>query len=400
MTVPTPIWRLQAHYFAIYAVFGSVTPYLPIYLRDNKGISPADMGFIFAVGQGSVLLMPVLITFLADRYRLVRPLLIGLFLINIVAMTALTSAVGFWLCLTWIAINRLALQPQLALGDGLYFTLQADPTQPRSSYPMIRVWGAIGFIIPSVVMFAVYQAGGDVTWLPPITALFALAGIANSLGLPVRSPVPETTAKARVPTWEAAKVLARPPLALFCLGVGFVIFSNMAFYTFYPLYLTQQVGFAEKWVGPISSLGVGLEVLYILGLDRMKRRFGYEGIMALGSAASVFRLTCLGFLPTPFFAVFFQLFHGMTILGFMILPVMYLNSHAGAGYRNSIQGLFVMLSSGVFAIAGHIFAGQVAEIGLLTLFRASLAVCLLGVVLTGLSFWCARRTPPPPAPTT
>ena len=329
LSAPTPIWRLQAHYFAIYSVFGSVTPYMPIYLRETKGISPSEMGYIFAVGQASVLLMPVLITFLADRYRLVRPLLIGLFLLNLVAMTALIGATGFWLCLVWIALNRLALQPQMALGDGIYFTLQADPNQPRSSYSLIRVWGAVGFIIPSAVMFAAYHLGGGVTWLPAITGVFALLGIVNSFGLPMRSPVSESTAKAKVPTLEAAKVLARPPLALFCLGVGFVVFSNMAFYTFYPLYLTQQVGIAEKWVGPISSMGVGLEVLYILGLDRMKRRFGYGGIMALGSAASLFRLACLGFLPTPFFAVIFQLFHGMTVLGFMILPVMYLNSHAG-----------------------------------------------------------------------
>ena len=101
-------------------------------------------------------------------------------------------------------------------------------------------------------------------------------------------------------------------------------------------------------------------------------------------------------MPTPFFAVCFQLFHGLTIIGFFIVPVMYLNAHAEEGYRNSIQGLYVVLVAGFFSIAGNIFAGHVAELGLITLYRASLAICTLGVILTGLSFWLAKRTPDHP----
>ena len=391
MSAPTAIRRLQAHYFAIYAVFGAVTPYMPLYLRDIKGLSPSEMGTIFAAGQSAVLFMPVLMTYLADRYRLVRPLFIVLFTFNVIAMTSLVGAVGFWASLLWISLNRLATQPQVALGDGLYFTLQADPKQPRASFSMVRVWGTIGFIAPSVIFYVGYEVGGGITWIPWVTALAGCLGIANAFRLPMRSAALPTATRPKVPTLEAARVLARPPLALFCLGVGFVIFSNMAFYSFYPLYLTTEVGIAEKWVGPISSLGVGIEVFYILSLDRLKRRFGFEGIIAMGAFASLFRFACLAYLPTPFFAVFFQVFHGLTVLGFLIVPVMYLNAHAEEGYRNSVQGLYVMLVSGVFAIAGNIVAGHVAEIGLIELYKVSLGVCLLGIILTGVGLWLGRR---------
>jgi MFS transporter, PPP family, 3-phenylpropionic acid transporter len=394
VSAPTSVRRLQAHYFAIYAVFGSVTPYLSIYLSDHKGISLADIGIIFAVGQSAVLIMPMAMTYLADRYRLVRPLFVTLFSINVLAMAALFGAIGFWACLLCIAVNRLATQPQVALGDGLYFTLQADANQPRVSFSTVRVWGTIGFIAPSIAMFAAYQLGGGVDWLPGITALFATMGVINAWGLPMRSARNNSEEKQQMPTLAAAKVLAQPHLLLFCLGCGTVVFTNMAFYGFYPLYLTDQVGIAEQWVGPISSLGVAIEILYILGLERMKRRFGFGGIIALASVASLFRFACLAFLPTPFFAVCFQVFHGMTIVGFFIVPVMYLNAHASAGFRNSIQGLYVVLVAGFFSIAGNVFAGHVAELGLITLYKASLGICLLGVTLTGLSFWLAKRAHP------
>ncbi len=391
MSAPTSIRRLQAHYFAIFAVFGAVTPYISIYLRDVKGLSPSEMGNIFATGQSAVLFMPVLMTYLADKYRVVRPLLVTLFALNLIAMTALAGALGFWACLLWISFNRLATQPQVALSDGLYFTLQAEPDQPKAPFSKVRVWGTIGFIAPSIVFYLGYEFGGGITWIPWVTAAAAALGIINAFGLPMRSAAISKKPSNKVPTLEAARVLARPPLALFSIGVGFVFFTNMAFYGFYPLYLTSEVNIAEKWIGPISSLGVGMEIFYVLALDRLKKRFGFEGIIALGAIASLFRLACLAYLPTPFFAVFFQVFHGLTVIGFMIVPVMYLNTHAEEGYRNSIQGLFIMLVAGAFSIAGNIVAGQIAEIGLLTLFRASLIFCLIGIVLIVVSFWLQRR---------
>ena len=369
-----------------------MTPYISIYLADVKGISPSELGKIFATGQAGVLFMPVLMTFLADRHRIVRPLLIALFTLNLVAMTALAGAFGFWACLLWISVNRLATQSQVALSDGLYFTLQADPSQPRAPFSKVRVWGTIGFTAPSIVFYVGYEFGGGITWIPWVTASAAILGIINAFGLPMRSAEIAKGKRTKVPTLEAARVLARPPLALFTIGVGFIFFTNMAFYGFYPLYLVSEVSIAEKWVGPISSLGVGLEIFYVLSLDRLKRRFGYEGLILLGAAATLFRLVCLAYLPTPFFSVFFQVFHGLSVIGLMIVPIMYLNTHAEEGYRNSIQGLYTMLVAGVFAIIGNVAAGYLAEIGLITLFRVSVFVCLIGIALITAGFHLQRRT--------
>ncbi|GAB5560348.1 MAG: hypothetical protein SynsKO_19950 [Synoicihabitans sp.] len=40
------------------------------------------------------------------------------------------------------------------------------------------------------------------------------------------------------------------------------------------------------------------------------------------------------------------------------------DTHAEEGFRNSIQGLYTMLVAGVFAVAGNVAAGYLAEIGL------------------------------------
>jgi len=391
--VPTfsPIRHLQLHYFAIYAIMGSFTPFMPLYLSDLKGLTPSEIGLMFATGQALVAFMPVLLTFLADRYRLANPLLIALFSLNIIAMAGISGAYGFWICLAWITLNRISTQPQLAVGDGLFFSLQAGTEQPKISFSRVRVWGTVGFIFPSVMLFAAYHFGGTIALMPALTALWALFGIANASRLPVRLPASESTKRQGAPTWEAAKVLLRPPLAFFVLGVGFVLMSNMAYYGFYPIYLTDQVGIGEKWVGPISSLGVVMEILYMLNFERIKKRVGLEGVMALGGLSMVFRFACLAFLPTPFFAVFFQVFHGIAIIGFMVVPMIYLNEHAGDGYRNSIQGVYAMIVTGVFAVVGNVISGLLADISLLVLYRGALGFCLFGIALIGVGFSLARR---------
>ncbi len=335
--------------------------------------------------------MPVLLTYLADRFRLVRPLLLTMFLINIAAMTAMIGAAGFWPCLVWIAINRMVTHPQITLADGIYFSLQSDPTQPRAPYASVRVWGTVGYIAPSLVIYTSYYLGdfckGGLEWVPYVAGGFAVLGLINALKLPPRyNRIDTAHAPPRVPTLAAARVLLRPRLSVFLVGVGFVVMSNMAFYSFYPLYLTTQVGIGERWVGLISSLGVAIEILYILRLESLRRRIGFGGLLVLGGIASLFRLACLAFLPTPFFSIVFQLVHGLTVIGYMIVPVMYLNTHAGEGYRNSIQGVYVMVIQGVFSIAGNILSGQLAEIGLLTLYRYALVICAVGLVLVALSF--------------
>ena len=50
-----------------------------------------------------------------------------------------------------------------------------------------------------------------------------------------------------------------------------------------------------------------------------------------------------------------------------------------------------MLVAGVFSIAGNVAAGYLAEIGLITLFRVSVIVCVVGMILIAAGFRLQRR---------
>lgn len=382
---PDPaLQRLRWHYLSVYGVFGCVSPYLSVYLGDVKGLSPSQIGLIFALGQAGVLVLPALMTLLADRYRIVSPLMVALFGVNLTAMAGLSVATGFAACLVAVVLNQFANQPQLALSDGLFFSLQAQPGRKRVPFSKVRVFGTIGFIVPSVILFFVYSWGG-LTLVPYAAMVMAVIGLLNARRLPRR--LPDSGPKAtRLPTAEAARMLRQPRLALFCLGLGCIFAANAAYYAFYPVYLTRQVGIDSRWIGLVANVGVAIEILYMLGFERLRARFGLAGLTLAGISAVLLRNALLAFVPVASAAIGLQSFHGLAIVGVHIAPLMILNDLVTSEtYRNSVQGLYAMLVVGVFGIIGNLAAGQLAELGLPLLYRSALAAAAVGFVLVVIS---------------
>lgn len=170
-----------------------------------------------------------------------------------------------------------------------------------------------------------------------------------------------------------------------------ILFTNAAYYSFYPLYLTEVVGFAPRWVGLIASLGVVLELGYLILFDRFRNHLSLPKILAVGALACALRLAILAYLPSPFWAIVLQLSHGLTVLGAFIVPAMYLNTLAGDTFRSSVQGLYVMVVPGAFSILGNVVAGQLATRGLRMLFEVNLWIAIAGAGLIALAFQMERR---------
>jgi Na+/melibiose symporter-like transporter len=383
----TPLFRLRVHFFVLYAIFGAVSPYLSVYLRDVKGLEPSQIGTAYAFALTGVLFMPALMTLLADRYGVVRPLLLGLFALQVLALGLLTQAVGFLPSLLCVCLLYLAHFPKVALSDGAFFAWQSDPTAPRVPFPKVRVWGTLGFIAGGAGVFFAFRASPTLA-MPAVAIVAALLGAWNSQSLPQRPVDAGREGGARWPSLEAAQLFRRPRLALFCAGMGLIVSTNSFYYGFYPLYLTEQVAVPARWVGLVANIGVAIEVAWLLSMDRMQARFGLGGVVLLGGLACVVRQAILAFLPYAGAAVALQGLHGLTIVGVLVTPLMYLNSFARDGIRHSVQGLYAMLVAGAFGILGHYVAGQLAQSGLLTLYRTGFVVCAVGL---GIVAWALRR---------
>ena len=386
---------IKAQYFLSFAVMGSLMPFLSVFLKE-RGLSRIQIGTVTAVSGLAVLFTPVIAALLADTRWSGRRLLIGVYTASGVLLVALVSMRGgFWVMLTLLPLHYLAFAPTNALQDGVYFLTRSRLTadgRPFTPYHHVRVWGTIGFMAPTVLLFAFLRAGASTDLVITCGVLFCVLGLLNALSLPhldvvasSSSTAPPKPVTGKLPTLLAARALLKPPLLGFCIAMGLAHMANAAYYSFYPLYLTDEVGLSHEWVGVVANVGVGLEILYVLGYGRLQGSLGFRRLIALGIACLAVRLGLLAASDSVWVAVGTQAVHGYVVLVMHVTPPVFLNRFAHDHHRHSIQGVYIMAVYGAGRVAGNYLAGVLAQESLALMFTASTGVCVVAAALAAIT---------------
>ncbi|CAA9417156.1 MAG: hypothetical protein AVDCRST_MAG64-3076 [uncultured Phycisphaerae bacterium] len=412
---------VRAQFFLTFAVLGTVLPYAPVFFRE-AGLSQTQVGLAFALWSAAQILSPVLVAWAADTRVDPRRLVLLCMAGSAASLLALGFARGVGPVLGVWAAYCLASIPLLPLLDGIYFSYRNQHERrgvPLPPYHRVRVWGTIGFIGPSLLLYGLLRGGMPVAGALMSGAVLAglAAGQARLLrdprdlpaGFPVlprdaARPVPLPPAAAAdegaradppprpgtgLPTAAAARTLLRPNLLVFCAALFLAQMASTAMAAFYPVYLTERVGIAVEWVGLIAQVGVVVEVFFVWGFGWVADRLGTKGVLVAGLACVAVRLALMAAFATVPVAVGTQLFHGIHVLMMGVMPQTFLDRHAADDCRHSIQGVYVMLM-GVGKAAGSLAAGPVAAHSLQAVFGYGAALC---AVAAGLALAAFRETP-------
>ncbi|HEX8914295.1 MAG TPA: MFS transporter [Humisphaera sp.] len=396
---------LRASYFLIFAVLGAVLPYATIYFQES-GLSPTQVGYAFAIWSGASIASPVLVAWAADAALDPRRLVLlcsggaGACLVGLGFVRGVGSLFAVWTA--YCAIST----PLLPLLDGIYFGQERVRTaagEPPRAYHRVRVWGTVGYLLPAAILFEPLRRHAPAAYALMSGAAFAaVAALHAQLVADPRLPGPAggavvSTAKARLPTAAAARVLFRPQIAVFCAALFLGQMASYALAAFFPQYLTKRVGMDAGWAGAVSNFGVVIEVLFVLGAARMTRALGVKGMIVVGLAATAVRLGMLAAVASVAVALASVLVHGLLVVVLGVLPQPFLDRYADDGYRHSVQGVFVMLM-GFGKVAGSLAAGLIAQRSLEAAFAFAAGLCVLGAALAAVAFRERRDDPvPPPA---
>lgn len=403
---------VRAQFFLTFAVLGTVLPYAPVFFRE-AGLSQTQVGLAFALWSAAQILSPVLVAWAADTRVDPRRLVLLCMAGSGASLLALGFARGVGPVLAVWGVYCLASIPLLPLLDGIYFSLRqrrGERGEPLRPYHRVRVWGTVGFIVPSLLLYWLLHEGMPVAGaLMSGAALAALAAVQAMLLEDPRATVPPAVGRADaaaatsdecaadpppragagLPTAAAARTLLRPNLLVFCAALFLAQMASTAMAAFYPVYLTERVGIAVEWVGLIAQVGVVVEVFFVWGFGWLADRIGTKGVLVAGLACVALRLLLMAAFATVPVAVGTQLFHGIHVLMMGVMPQTFLDRHADDDCRHSIQGVYVMLM-GVGKMAGSLAAGPVAAHSLQAVFGYGAALC---AVAAGLALAAFRETP-------
>ena len=388
--VRLPMTRLGVMMFLEFFLWGAWTVPMGKYLA-TLFTAEADVGQIigqaYSTGSIAAIIAPLFVGLLADRFLPGQVVLGLLHLLGTGFLYAVAQADDpsnfYWLLLG----AGLCYMPTLALVNSVSFDLLKNP---QKQFPLVRVWGTIGWIAAGITVGSVLPAVLEEGLLPAaVTGLmlgdastfdagktnlpFLLAAATSLLlGLYCFS-LPSSPPKAKGEPISVAKLLGFDAIGLL-KQPAFAVFAVASFLICIPLAVYYAM--ANKYIGDMGiqqSLGLGSETVMTFGqmseigfmllMPFFLARFGVKTMLLGGMLAWVVRYALFAFgAEQAWMLTLAVILHGICYDFFFVTGQLYTDHVAPRHLRASAQGLIALLTYGAGMYVGNIAFPQVADV--------------------------------------
>jgi len=362
--------KLTGLSFLQFFIWGSWLITIGSYCFVNKQWQPDEFGIIFSTMGFAALFMPAIAGILTDRYVPAQVLYgifhiiggIGLFILPI----AETPTEMFWILLG----TMFFYMPTISLSNTVAYTL-LKKLDIIKSFPPIRVWGTIGFII---ALWTISLSGWE-----QHPNQFYVGGISSiilaifSFTLPNCPPLGKTTVeRENRKFFTQALTLIRDKrfaiFLLFAMGMGAALQLTNMYGTpflkdFNSMYLYKD-SLTVRYPAMIISISQISETLFILTIPFFMKRFGIKNVIFFSIIAWVLRFGLFSF-GNPgdglWMIVLSCIIYGMAFDFFNVSGSLYIEQHVSENIRSSAQGMFTMMVNGIGAVLGSLISGYAIQ---------------------------------------
>jgi NHS family xanthosine MFS transporter len=362
--------RLAVMNFLQFFVWGSWLISLGAYMIVTLGFTGGEVGSIYATMGVASMFMPGVLGIIADRWMNAERVY-GVCHVMGGALLLWASTVKDFAQLYFIMLLAvLVYMPTIALNNTVSFKVL---TQGRldvvKTFPPIRVWGTIGFI---VAMWTVDFAG----WTRSNQQLYIGAGAALLLGVyaftlpkcpPAGSEAKRTLASALgLDAFALFRQRQMLVFFIFAMMLGAALQITNAFGgAFLDDFKTAYPGtFGVEHPNLLLSISQISETLFILAIPFFLRRFGIKIVMLISMFAWVFRFGLFA-VGDPagrlWMLVLSMIVYGMAFDFFNIYGSLFVDREVKQDIRASAQGLFMIMTNGLGAFFGGMASGWVVD---------------------------------------
>jgi nucleoside transporter len=350
--------RLSAMMFMQYAVPACFAPILSLYLKNNLGFTPVQVGWVLAITAMGAVLAPVLASYVADRLIPARLMLVLCHVLAGSVMLTLSFQKSFLPFLWLYFVYGLVFLPSHGLSNTVAFHHVSDV---KRDFGSIRLWGTVGWVFVAwtfgLFWLGAGENGGPDPRLPH--ALRLCAGISFTLAaysLTLPRVACKTGPRASIVPWEAFRVFARPSVAVLCIVTLFTSMIHQHYYYGMSIFM-RQLDVPENHIMALMSIGQFSEVIVMWFLGRALARFGMKRVILIGLCAQLVRY-CVFALGQPFsFVVAALANHGFCYAFFFTAGYLYIDEHSSAEARAGAQQIYTALIMGVGFFLGHTTGG-------------------------------------------
>lgn len=365
--------------FMVYFIWGSWLITLSAYWFQNKHWPSTLFGLVFSTMAISSIFTPTAAGILADRYINAEYLM---FLCNFIGAITLfilpsltTPTAFFWVMLLYMIFYK----PTLSLSASIsYSALQFDHLDIINDYPIIRVWGTIGFVI---ALWTISLCGWEKS---PIQ--FYVASAASlllslySFSLPRCKPLQPSSSsdeesaisvseRCGVEAFQIFRSSTMCVFFLFTTLLGAALQLTNAYgdtflhdFAHHPEYSNSLVVSYPAIFMSISQIS---EICFILTIPTVYTKCGIKITMSLSMFAWVIRFGCFAYAnPTDrlLLIIISCIAYGAAFDFFLISGSLFIDSQVENELRASAQGLFMCFVGGIGPLLGNFFAGWMISV--------------------------------------
>lgn len=364
-------YRLTLLSFLEFFIWGSWLITIGPYWFQNKKWAPDDFGDIFSTMGLSAIFMPAITGIIADRYINAERLL---------GICHLAGAVVLWFIPTVndpdlfyyvLLLYMVFYMPTIALANTVsYSALTQNGLDIVKSFPPIRVFGTVGFIVAMwIVSLLRLETSAGQFYVASIASL--LLGL-YAFTLPKCPPRAKTEGKLSI-----VETLGLKAFSLF-RNTRMALFFVFAMLLGAALQLTNAYGdtflhdfgkMAEykdslvvRYPAIIMSISQISETLFILTIPFFLRHFGIKQVMLFSMIAWVLRFALFAYGDPAgglWMIVLSCIVYGMAFDFFNISGSLFVDKQVAPSIRASAQGIFMMMTNGFGAWLGSKISGWV-----------------------------------------
>ncbi len=357
------IVRLCIMMFLLYIAYGAVLPIMTMYMTSMLNFTGSQTGFINAAMSISAFASPLIGVMLVDKIISAERMFVVCHIVAAIAMFYIRTATEYNQVLMLYIIYYAAFGPTLALSNAISFHHLPNA---RSKFGFIRVWGTFAWIFVGVAFSYLWLRGPDGQFMPErLSDCFTLACITSVClaiyGFTMPKRIIDSDQKKTLFPLSSFKVFCNRRMAF--VGVGFFIISAVGKYYYFgaSIYL-NAVGVSQENIMPLMAIGQIPEVIGMLLLNKLLKRYGCKKILMLGLIMELWRCGSLMHGGNIYIISTGLFCHGFSYSLFITTTFVFLENFCTNESRSGAHQLFSMLNAGFASLLGSILAGHCLDL--------------------------------------
>lgn len=334
--------------------FGAyVNVQLNSYLFETRGLTPAQIGAVGALGNLAALFSPILAGWWTDRSGSPRLVLAVYLVVGGAALAAMPHLHGLALVAAGFFAAQLALSPISPLSQSLVIrkTEASD-----SAFFAMRAMGTLGFFLVSIWLFRTLGRDG-------LERAYLEMGLLLVCSLPFFLAIPgHRTLGPGVSGLRLSEVVASlwnrklwavyfgGGLGYFCNAMGGTILANL---------ITGPLRRGPQDISRAWAVATGFEIALMMLAIPFARRFGLKALLVTGFVATSVRWTVSGLAMDYSWLLVAQTLHGMMVVGIFTGQSLILARLLPSQRLSSGMAAATLLNGGVMSVAGAMLAGWI-----------------------------------------